>query len=66
MGPVDACTYFMLILSFLCIRPWNISWPKELRPVVTKGVYVWTLILLLLCMINLASNAYNPFIYFRF
>ncbi|MBB5264791.1 alginate O-acetyltransferase complex protein AlgI [Catenibacillus scindens] len=57
---------FMLILSFLCIRPWNISWPKALRPVVTKGVYVWTLILLLLCMINLASNAYNPFIYFRF
>ena len=31
-----------------------------------KWTYAWTGVLLLLCMMSLAGNTYNPFIYFRF
>ena len=31
-----------------------------------SGTYIVTLLLLILCILNLSVSAYNPFIYFRF
>ena len=38
----------------------------EKTPWVKKASYPLTLLLLVLCMMNLAGGTYNPFIYFRF
>lgn len=37
-----------------------------MRTILQPASYVFTVILLLLCMLSLASGTYNPFIYFRF
>ena len=39
---------------------------KKIGKVVEAGAYVVSLMLLVLCIMSLASNSYNPFIYFRF
>lgn len=39
---------------------------KKVGKVVQVGAYVASLLLLVLCIMSLASNSYNPFIYFRF
>ena len=39
---------------------------KKIGKVVEAGAYVASLMLLVLCIMSLASNSYNPFIYFRF
>ena len=39
---------------------------KKVEKVLETGSYVMSLLLLMLCIMSLASNSYNPFIYFRF
>ena len=66
---------FILVIAVLCAAPVN-SLVKGIRSKMTEGSKglavcgtiksVFTLVLLLWCMIRLSGNAYNPFIYFRF
>ena len=66
---------FILVIAVLCAAPVN-SLAKGIRSKMTEGSKglavcgtiksVFTLVLLLWCMIRLSGNAYNPFIYFRF
>lgn len=43
-------------------------WNREslIGIILQPASYVFTVILLFLCMLSLASGTYNPFIYFRF
>ncbi len=65
----------MLAVAVVCafpVKEWLGAWAQKQRErgcslAFWQGVsYVGTLALLLLCMLSLAGNTYNPFIYFRF
>lgn len=72
--PMNIC---MIIVGVLCMHSWesfrsriNVSLVRlansKAEYFMMAGKYVITLMLLFLSMLNLASNVYNPFIYFRF
>lgn len=64
-GILEAALY--LSLGLVCMLPVGAALKKRFRVCGEKTVQdVWTLILLVLCVIWLFSSKYNPFIYFRF
>lgn len=63
---------FMFIIAIAGSTPWvekvQRHWSRgsSIGAVLQPASYVFTVILLFLCMLSLASGTYNPFIYFRF
>ena len=63
---------FMFIIAIAGSTPWvekvQRHWSRgsSISAVLQPASYVFTVILLFLCMLSLASGTYNPFIYFRF
>ena len=60
-----------LIMSILALCPWvkfikNKSQGTKAYPVLSCAGYVVTFVLLFMCVLTLAADSYNPFIYFRF
>lgn len=65
---VDVKFYILTILGIIFAFPWwrKISFLKEKFIVVKIVKYICLVMLLGICFLFLASNTYNPFIYFRF
>ena len=63
---------FMFIIAVAGSTPWvekvQKCWTRKpsIGIILQPASYVFTVILLFLCMLSLASGTYNPFIYFRF
>lgn len=60
-----------LILAIVASCPWvkfirNKTQGTKVYPVLSSAGYVATGVLLFMCMLTLAADSYNPFIYFRF
>ena len=56
-----------IISAILCALPWNERFKKyEYSSLYTAATYILSLALLWLSLMSLASQTYNPFIYFRF
>ena len=58
----------LTIVTFLAAIIGATPWPRRLldhRPVETLS-WAGSIVLLLLCILSLASGTYNPFLYFRF
>lgn len=60
-GTFNILLLFMSVLAIVIAT--GVFKPKDDD---SKWIYAWTGVLLLLCMMSLAGNTYNPFIYFRF
>lgn len=59
----------VLIVALIFSVPWHrfiILQSLSLKKIVAYGELLFLMFLFLLCIINLASETYNPFIYFRF
>lgn len=65
---VDTKFFIMTILGIIFAFPWwrKIPFLKEKFVVVKVAKYICLILLLGICFSFLASNTYNPFIYFRF
>lgn len=63
LTPLNIC---IVVFCFICMHRWNPQETQMPECVWKIGQCLAAVLLLLLCMMNLASNAYNPFIYFRF
>ncbi len=64
-GILEAALY--LPLGLLCMLPVGNALKKHIRVFKQQTVQgIWTLFLLVLCVVWLFSSKYNPFIYFRF
>jgi alginate O-acetyltransferase complex protein AlgI len=63
---IDKLEIIILIVAFLCATPLF----KGMLDVKTKWakafVNIWLIVLFVLSTATIASNTYNPFIYFRF
>lgn len=64
---------FIVIIGWIGAFPWKRQAEKQLarmqvstRKYFMGATYVVSVVLLALCMLNLSSGTYNPFIYFRF
>lgn len=56
---------FTMLFALLCTTPIFKIAGERIVPLQKVG-YVLSIVLLLLCIMNLAAGSYNPFIYFRF
>ena len=65
---LDGHNMLILALAVLFSMPIRLpEWLKAKAGAYVRGIYQLGLVaLLILCMANLASSTYNPFIYFRF
>lgn len=54
------------VISLVACCPVKELFRKKCKRVFEVGSYVVSLVLFALCVLSLASNSYNPFIYFRF
>lgn len=58
---------FIFVFAILFSYPVTKMLEKRISPSIYKAVsYAFSVVLLVLCMMSLASDTYNPFIYFRF
>lgn len=63
---VDKIEVITFIVAILCCVPIFQNMIYQQNKIVKGVVNIWLLILLFLSTITIASNTYNPFIYFRF
>lgn len=63
----DGYTIFIILVGIIGVVDWKRRFEKLLKhPCVEGVVYVGSVICLIWCIFSLATNSYNPFIYFRF
>lgn len=64
MTPLFITAFVFAVLFSIPVKNWIAK--RTNKNVLTAVTYAGSLVLLVLCMISLASGSYNPFIYFRF
>ena len=63
----DGYTLFIIAMGIFGIVNWKERFSKLLKnPCIECLVYVGSIVCLVWCILSLAANSYNPFIYFRF